>query len=223
MTAFYSWRLMFMTFHGPTRADHHTYDHAHESPWVMLVPLLLLAAGAVAAGFAFKAYFIGDDYGDFWRASLIEGPNNHIRHAMHEMPGWVGWAPFWAMVAGLRALLPLLHRWRPGCRRVTARIFEPVYLFLLNKWYFDELYDCLFVRPAFWLGRLLWKRGDGTIIDGLGADNVAARVLWTTGRVVKLQTGYVYHYAFAMLIGVALIVTAFMFNDIRALLGGVAR
>jgi NADH-quinone oxidoreductase subunit L len=79
------------------------------------------------------------------------------------------------------------------------------------------------VRPAFWLGRLFWKKGDGAIIDGLGPDNIAARVLQTTGRVVKLQTGYVYHYAFAMLIGVALIITAFMFHDIRALIDGVGR
>ena len=97
------------------------------------------------------------------------------------------------------------------CRRRPRARFRPLYLFLLNKWYFDELYDLLFVRPAFWIGRLLWKRGDGTIIDGLGPDGIANRVLWTTGRVVKLQTGYVYHYAFAMLIGVALIVTCFMF------------
>jgi NADH-quinone oxidoreductase subunit L len=108
--------------------------------------------------------------------------------------------------------------WLPD---LTARLFKPLYLFLLNKWYFDEFYDWIFVRPAMALGRVLWKRGDGTIIDGLGPDNVAARVLWTTGRVVKLQTGYVYHYAFAMLIGVALIVTAFMFNDISALIRGV--
>jgi len=219
MTAFYSWRLMFMTFHQPTRADHHTFDHAHESPWVMLVPLLVLAFGAVVAGFAFSAYFIGHDYGEFWRASLAEGPHNHIRHAMHEIPEWAGWAPFVAMVAGfgLAYLYYMVAPWLPAA---TARAFKPLYLFLLNKWYFDELYDWLFVRPAFWLGRLLWKRGDGTIIDGLGADNIAARVLWTTGRVVRLQTGYVYHYAFAMLIGVALIVTAFMFNDIGALLKG---
>ena len=219
MTAFYSWRLMFMTFHQPTRADPHTFDHAHESPWVMLMPLLVLAFGAVVAGFAFSAYFIGHDYGEFWRASLAEGPHNHIRHAMHEIPEWAGWAPFVAMVAGfgLAYLYYMVAPWLPAA---TARAFKPLYLFLLNKWYFDELYDWLFVRPAFWLGRLLWKRGDGTIIDGLGADNIAARVLWTTGRVVRLQTGYVYHYAFAMLIGVALIVTAFMFNDIGALLKG---
>jgi NADH-quinone oxidoreductase subunit L len=220
MTAFYSWRLMFMTFHQPTRADHHTYDHAHESPWVMLVPLLVLAAGAVVAGFAFSAYFIGHDYGEFWRAALAEGPHNHIRHAMHEVPEWVLWAPFVAMAAGfgLSYLYYMLAPWLPAA---TARAFKPLYLFFLNKWYFDELYDLIFVRPAMALGRLLWKRGDGTIIDGLGPDNIAARVLWTTGRVVKLQTGYVYHYAFAMLIGVALIITAFMYNDISALIRGV--
>ena len=219
MTAFYSWRLMFMTFHQPTRADHETFDHAHESPWVMLLPLLVLAAGAVAAGFAFKGAFIGEGYGEFWRASLAEGPHNHIRHAMHEVPEWALWSPFIAMVAGF-GLAYVYYMAAPWLPALTARAFRPLYLFLLNKWYFDELYDWLFVRPTMALGRLLWQRGDGTIIDGLGADNIAARVLWTTGRVVKLQTGYVYHYAFAMLIGVALIVTAFMFNDISALLKG---
>ncbi len=219
MTAFYSWRLMFMTFHQPTRADPETFDHAHESPWVMLLPLLVLAAGAVAAGFAFKGAFIGEGYGEFWRASLAEGPHNHIRHAMHEIPEWALWSPFIAMVAGF-GLAYVYYMAAPWLPALTARAFKPLYLFLLNKWYFDELYDWLFVRPTMALGRLLWQRGDGTIIDGLGADNIAARVLWTTGRVVKLQTGYVYHYAFAMLIGVALIVTAFMFNDISALLKG---
>jgi NADH-quinone oxidoreductase subunit L len=141
---------------------------------------------------------------------------------MHEIPGWVGWAPFLAMLAGY-ALSYLYYIAAPSLPAATARMFEPIYLFLLNKWYFDELYDWLFVRPAFWLGRLFWKKGDGAIIDGLGPDNIAARVLQTTGRVVKLQTGYVYHYAFAMLIGVALIITAFMFHDIRALIDGVGR
>jgi NADH-quinone oxidoreductase subunit L len=210
MTAFYSWRLMFMTFHQPTRADHHTFEHAHESPWVMLWPLLALALGSVAAGFAFQKFFIGHDYGEFWRASLAEGPHNHIRHAMHEIPEWAAWAPFVATVAGfgLAYLYYMVAPWLPDA---TARAFKPLYLFLLNKWYFDELYDWLFVRPTMALGRLLWKRGDGTIIDGLGPDNIAARVLWTTGRVVKLQTGYVYHYAFAMLIGVVLLISWYLF------------
>ena len=210
MTAFYSWRLIFMTFHGRTRADHHTYDHAHESPFVMLIVLAVLGLGSVAAGFAFQHYFIGEGYKEFWGRAIFEGEHNHILHAMHEIPNWAGWAPTLAMLGGL-ALAYLYYIAVPSLPAATARAFRPIYLFLLNKWYFDELYDWLFVRPVFWIGRVLWKRGDGTIIDGLGPDGVANRVLWTTGRVVKLQTGYVYHYAFAMLIGVALIITAFMF------------
>jgi NADH-quinone oxidoreductase subunit L len=210
MTAFYSWRLMFMTFHGQTRADHHTYDHAHESPMTMLIVLAALGFGSVVAGFGFKYFFIGEGYKAFWGKALFEGQGNHILHALHEVPGWVAWAPTLAMLSGF-ALAYLYYIAAPGLPAATARAFRPVYLFLLNKWYFDELYDWLFVRPTFWIGRLLWKGGDGKIIDGLGPDGVASRVLWTTGRVVRLQTGYVYHYAFAMLIGVALIITAFMF------------
>src|SRR5690606_8183358 len=100
MTAFYSWRLMFMTFHQPTRADHETYEHAHESPWVMLIPLLALALGATFAGVAFAPFFIGHEYTEFWRGALFEGAQNHIRHAMHEIPRWAVWAPFLAMVGG---------------------------------------------------------------------------------------------------------------------------
>jgi NADH-quinone oxidoreductase subunit L len=210
MTAFYSWRLIFMTFHGPTRADRHTYDHAHESPFVMLIVLAALGLGSTVAGFAFQGIFIGGDHKEFWGRALFEGEHNHILHAMHEVPNSVTWAATLAMLAGfvIAFLYYIAAPWLPAA---TARAFRPIYLFLLNKWYFDELYDWLFVRPAFWIGRLLWKRGDGTIIDGLGPDGVASRVLWTTSRVVRLQTGYVYHYAFAMLIGLALIVTAFMF------------
>ena len=216
MTAFYAWRLMFLTFHGPTRADRETYEHVHESPWVMLVPLIILALGAVVAGFAFQQLFVGHDTQAFWRASLFQGKDNHILHAMHEVPEWVTWSPTLAMLAGL-GLAYVYYIAAPALPAITARAFRPLYLFLLNKWYFDELYDWLFVRPALRLGRILWKGGDGAIIDGLGPDGIASRVLWTTGRVVRLQTGYVYHYAFAMLIGVALLVTWFMFY------GGVGR
>jgi NADH-quinone oxidoreductase subunit L len=210
MTAFYSWRLMFMTFHGRTRADHETFEHAHESPFVMLVALAVLAAGATASGLAFQHFFIGEGYKEFWGKALFEGPNNHILHAMHEIPGWAVWSSTVAMAGGF-GLAWLYYIAVPSLPAATARAFRPIYLFFLNKWYFDELYDYIFVRPAFWIGRVLWKGGDGKIIDGLGPDGVANRVLWTTGRIVKLQTGYVYHYAFAMLIGVALIITWFMF------------
>src|SRR5262245_50904378 len=144
------------------------------------------------------------------RNALIEGKDNHTLHAMQEVPAWVTLAPTLAMLVGV-GLAYLYYVAVPALPAVTARAFYPLYLFLLNKWYFDELYDWLLVRPAMRLGRILWKQGDGAIIDGLGPDGVASRVLWTTGRVVRLQTGYVYHYAFAMLIGVALLVTWFMF------------
>jgi NADH-quinone oxidoreductase subunit L len=233
MTSFYSWRLMFMAFHGEPLAravpiDHshdepgaaamesprQAYEEAHESPNVMLVPLYLLALGSVAAGFLFQKNFIGDAYQAFWGKSIFEGKDNHILDAMHHVPGWVGWSAFVAMALGfgIAYLYYIVVPWLP---QATVRAFRPLYLFLLNKWYFDEIYDWLFVRPAFWIGRTLWKTGDGKIIDGLGPDGVAARVLDVTGRVVRLQTGYVYHYAFAMLIGVAFLITMFMVGGLR--------
>ena len=154
MTSFYSWRLMFMTFHGPTRADQETFDHAHESPLVMLVPLALLATGATLAGMVFNSAFIGVGHGDhgdpykaFWATSIFKGKDNHVLHAMHEVPHWVGWAPIIAMLAGF-VLAYLYYIPAPWLPAATARAFRPLYLFLLNKWYFDELYDWLFVRPT---------------------------------------------------------------------------
>jgi NADH-quinone oxidoreductase subunit L len=218
LTAFYAWRLLFLTFHGKSRADKETYDHAGESPFVMLIVLAALALGSIAAGFLFQGFFIGEDYREFWGKALSAGRGDGILKALEATTGWVEWAPTLAMAAGL-AVAYLYYVAAPSLPAVTARAFRPIYLFLLNKWYFDELYDWLLVRPALRIGRWLWKVGDGKIIDGLGPDGVAARVLWATGRVVKLQTGYVYHYAFAMLIGVALIVTCFMFYDVGGLFG----
>jgi NADH-quinone oxidoreductase subunit L len=220
MTSFYSWRLMFMTFHGKTRADHETYDHAHESPPVMLVPLIVLAVGAVLAGIVFYKFFIGtgyhgapDPYKAFWGAAIHEAKGNHILHDLHDVPRWVLWSPFVAMLGGL-GLAWLYYIKAPWLPEATARALRPLYLFLLNKWYFDELYDWLFVRPASALGRILWKRGDGATIDGI-IDGTANSVQRITGRVVRLQTGYVYHYAFAMMIGVALLITYLMFGGAR--------
>ena len=230
MTSFYSWRLIFMTFHqsprwpagdahhghehgGDGHADHGQGDHEHhhgphESPLVMLVPLFVLAAGAVAAGFTFQKFFIGHDYKAFWGKALVEGPSNHIMHALHEVPGWVGWTPFAAMSAGL-ALAYTYYIAAPWLPEATARSFRPLYLFFLNKWYFDELYDWLFVRPANAIGGLLWRKGDGATIDGI-IDGTAAGVGRITNRVVKLQSGYVYHYAFAMMLGLAAMMSWFM-------------
>ena len=189
---------------------HGHHDHTpHESPLVMLVPLIVLSIGAIAAGFAFKEAFIGHGYEGFWKGALFTGKDNHILHAMHEVPKWVVWSPFVAMVIGFLLAL-YMYLLRPDVPGKLAAANPALYRFLLNKWYFDELYDFLFVRPAKWLGRFLWKKGDGLVIDGFGPDGVSARVVDVTNRVVRLQTGYVYHYAFAMLIGVAGLVTWYL-------------
>ncbi|ESY77978.1 NADH:ubiquinone oxidoreductase subunit L [Mesorhizobium sp. LNHC221B00] len=208
-TSFYSWRLIFMTFHGKPRASHEVMHHVHESPPVMLVPLFILAAGALFAGIIFHNSFIGEGYAEFWKASLFTLPDNNILHEIHELPLWVELSPFIAMLIGL-ALAWKFYIRSPEMPVNLAAQHRGLYAFLLNKWYFDELYDFLFVRPAKRLGHFLWKTGDGTIIDGLGPDGISARVVDVTNRVVKLQTGYLYHYAFAMLIGVAALVTWMM-------------
>ncbi|MGX8013309.1 NADH-quinone oxidoreductase subunit L [Mesorhizobium sp. ORM8.1] len=208
-TSFYSWRLIFMTFHGEPRASHEVMHHVHESPPVMLGPLYVLAVGALFAGVIFHGAFIGEGYAEFWKASLFTMPDNHILHEIHELPLWVELAPFVAMLIGFAVAWQFYIR-RPDMPKELAAQHRGLYAFLLNKWYFDELYDFLFVQPAKRLGRFLWKTGDGAIIDGLGPDGISARVVDITNRVVKLQTGYLYHYAFAMLIGVAALVTWMM-------------
>ncbi|MFI0846761.1 NADH-quinone oxidoreductase subunit L [Mesorhizobium sp. IMUNJ 23232] len=211
-TSFYSWRLIFMTFHGKPRATADVMHHVHESPNVMLVPLYVLAAGALFAGLIFHDYFIGEHYEAFWKTALYTLPDNHILHAIHEVPAWVKLSPFVAMVAGFLVAYQFYIR-DPEAPKQLAAHHRGLYQFLLNKWYFDELYDFLFVQPAKRLGYFLWKTGDGRLIDGLGPDGVSARVVDLTNRVVKLQTGYLYHYAFAMLIGVAALVTWMMLGS----------
>jgi NADH-quinone oxidoreductase subunit L len=210
-TSFYSWRLAFMTFSGPTRADKHVIDHAHESPPVMLVPLYVLALGAIIAGFVFQHWFMGEGQAEFWGAALYRAQDNHILQAMEEVPVWVKWSATVSMLAGF-CLAWLFYIKDTSLPVSLAQTNEPLYKFLLNKWYFDELYDFIFVKPARWLGRLFWKGGDGRIIDGFGPDGAATVVSDVTAQVVRLQTGYLYHYAFAMLIGVAAIVSWFSFG-----------
>ena len=210
LTAFYSWRLIFMTFHGSPHDRHH-YEEARESPIVMLIPLGFLAAGAIFAGYPFKDLFVGHGVAEFFRESLKFGPTNHILEDMHHIPYLASIAPTVMMAIGFVIAWEFYIR-RPELPAELARQQEPLYKFLLNKWYFDELYDFLLVRPTLWLGRVLWKYGDGWVIDGLGPDGVSARVLDVTRGVVRLQTGYLYHYAFAMLIGVAALITWFMFG-----------
>ena len=229
MTSFYSWRQFLMTFHGRYRGqdhlhvesnvhgepDEHGEHHApalsdvHESPMVMLAPLAVLAAGAAFAGLLFERYFIGEQGIQFWHGSIAAIAGNGLGAQIEHFPFWVEVAPFVLTVFGFAVAYYyyVLHPELPP--RMAARR-GMLYTFLYNKWYFDEFYDLLFVRPTMALGRMLWKVGDGTIIDGFGPDGVAARVLDATRGAVRLQSGYVYHYAFAMLIGVVALATWFM-------------
>ncbi|MGI9365627.1 MAG: NADH-quinone oxidoreductase subunit L [Rhizobiaceae bacterium] len=219
-TSFYSWRLIFMTFHGKPRASADVMSHVHESPNVMLVPLYILAFGAVFAGVIFYTAFIGSHhepghldphYIAFWGDALYLGADNKILENFHNVPVLVKFAPFIMMVIGFVTAWWFYIK-SPDMPVELARQHSGLYQFLLNKWYFDELYDFLFVRPAKRIGYFLWKQGDGRTIDGLGPDGVSARVLDITRGVVKLQSGYLYHYAFAMLIGAALLTTYMMFS-----------
>jgi NADH-quinone oxidoreductase subunit L len=209
LTSFYSWRLAFMTFEGKFRPNPHAHhdDHghdahhaaptdgsapAHESPWVMLVPLFVLAAGAIFAGAIFAPYFLGEYAESFWRQVV---PLSHEGH--HDFPMWVIWAPVAVTVAGF-LLAVIFYLWQPGAARAMGK--GPVHAFLYNKWYFDELYDLVFVKGARALGDLFWKIGDRRLIDGLGPDGVAATSRFFSRQLRRVQTGMVYHYSFIMLI-----------------------
>jgi len=211
-TSFYSWRLIFMTFHGKPRASADVMHHVHESPQVMLVPLYVLAAGALVAGMIFHGFFFGEHYEEFWKGSLFTLPSNKVLEEYEHIPGWASVLPFLSMAIGFVVAWYFYIR-SPETPRQLAEQHRGLYQFLLNKWYFDELYDFLFVRPAKRLGYFLWKEGDEATIDRFGPDGVAARVQDVTGRVVRLQSGYLYHYAFAMLIGVAALVTWMMLGS----------
>ena len=207
LTSFYSWRLAFMTFEGRYRANpdaHHYDDHhhapappadgsapAHESPWVMLAPLFVLAAGAVFAGFVFYPYFLGHHAGEFWDHAIP------FHEGHHDFPTWVLWAPLIVTVIGF-VFAVIFYLWRPGAAKAMGK--GPAHAFLKNKWYFDEIYDFVFVKGARALGDLFWKWGDQKTIDGLGPDGVAASSRFFSGLLRRVQTGFVYHYSFIMLI-----------------------
>ncbi|MCA3502021.1 MAG: NADH-quinone oxidoreductase subunit L, partial [Rhodobacter sp.] len=293
MTSFYSWRLMFMTFFGAPRGDHHAHDHAHESPKMMLIPLAVLALGAVFSGMLWYKVFFGDEAkvrswfgmpagiehagaghgaageavaedhaattasggeavaddpaaatasgeeaaaGDHAattaaqgeaaaqdhattavpaagqagpapvQGALFFGPDNQMIHKAHGVPDWVKVSPFAAMILGLALAFQFYIR-RPDLPGRLAANQRPLYLFLLNKWYFDEVYEFLFVRSAKWLGGFLWKRGDGAVIDGTINGVALGIVPFFTRLAGRAQTGYVFTYAFAMVLGIAVLVT----------------
>jgi NADH-quinone oxidoreductase subunit L len=207
MTAFYSWRLMFMTFYGTARGDKHTHDHVHESPGTMLIPLVVLMVGSVLAGMVFYSDFFGHDVAEFFGASVYTNHDtNHVLHDAHSVPSWVIWAPFVAMVVGFLTAYVFYIR-KPGIPAALAGQFDFVYRLFLNKWYFDEVYDVVFVRGAKWLGHFLWKRGDGNVIDGT-INGVAMGIIpFFTRLAGRAQSGYLFHYALGMVLGIIALIT----------------
>ena len=255
MTSFYSWRLMFLTFYGEARGDKHTHDHAHESPLTMLIPLGVLAVGAVLAGMVWYNSFFGhtdkvakfygipyaeaaeahgeaneahgDDHaedkvhakdkgyggdhhyvftGKPGEGALYIAPDNTLLDDAHAVPKWVKVSPFVAMVFGF-VMAVWFYIWNPSLPARLAENQRPLYLFLKNKWYFDELYNAVFVRPALWVGKQLWKRGDGNVIDGSLNGVAMGFVPFVTRLAGRAQSGYIFTYAFAMVIGIAVLVT----------------
>ncbi len=216
-TSFYSWRLMFMTFYGEPKGDHHAYDHAHESPLNMLIPLGVLALGATFGGMIWYNSFFGNEatMAHFFSlkdgaapgaGAIYMGAQNHVIAMAHESPMWVSLSPFIAMVLGFAVAWKMYIR-SPELPAIFAASQRPLYLFLLNKWYFDEIYDAIFVKPAFWVGRMLWKKGDGEVIDGT-IDGVAMGIVpFFTRLAGRAQSGYLFHYAFAMVIGIGVLMT----------------
>lgn len=203
MTAFYSWRLLFMTFHGKPRASKKVMSHAHESPFfAMNLPLLLLVTGSLGAGWLGHHLMgiVNADTATFWGKAIFIAPENKVLEHMHHIPAWAMYMPLLVGVTGI-ALAWLLYIFAPKVPGKIAQAFKPVYLFLLNKWYVDELYDALFVQMAKRKGLFFWRIIDMKIIDGLGPNGLAALSQRMGGYMSRVQTGYVYHYAFVMLAG----------------------
>ena len=235
MTAFYSWRLILMTFHGKPRADHHVMEHIHESPSIMISPLIVLATGALVSGFIFYEPFVGsgqptshevqmvdgeveferdieapvaeehfDKVGfgrhEFWGQSLKVLPENDTLEAAHHVPEWVKLLPVVVGAFGI-FMAYVIYMWREGLAEKLARAFAPLHRLSFNKWYFDELYDHVFVKRAFRWGRFFWKTGDGGIIDRMGPDGFSSLSRRFGGVLSRLQSGYMYQYAFIMMVG----------------------
>jgi NADH-quinone oxidoreductase subunit L len=209
LTAFYSGRLLFMTFHGAPRADHHTMEHVHESPPSMLVPLGLLALGALFSGYLLHALFIGDHNAAYWQGAIFTADTNHVLEQIERTPFLIGILPTATGVLGL-ALSYYFYMVNPAVPARLAERFGPLYRFLLNKWYFDELYDLLFVRTANFLAREFWKVGDAQIIDGV-PNGLARLAEGGSVQAVRIQTGSIAVYAFTMLIGLVVMLSLFLF------------
>ncbi len=202
LTSIYSWRLIYKTFHGNYRGESDKYKNIHESPLVILIPLFLLTLGAALSGFVFKDLFIGNDHQDFWRTSIFFKDEFILKHP-----------PLWfLMITPIFGLLVIVGAYFLYIK--NENILEniknsnlPFYNFLLNKWYFDEIYDFIFTRPSKAIGSFFWHKGDIKFIDGFGPNGFAKIIKIISERAVLFQSGYLYHYAFVILIGLTILLT----------------
>ena len=233
LTAFYSWRLIIMTFHNKPRADHHTMEHVHESPPVMVLPLVVLAIGALFAGLVFYQPFVGvshhgahveeaaDEHAEpateahaqinketFWGKSIFVLPETDNVAKGHEVAEWVKYLPLGIGLFGI-FLGYLAYMFVPGIPAKMVATFRPIHTLFYRKWFFDEIYTFIFVKGAFVLGNFFWKKGDQDTIDALGPNGVAAVSRRFGGLLSKFQSGYVFQYAFVMIIGVFALISWF--------------
>ena len=206
LTAFYSWRVIIMTFHGVSNADKDVLSHVHESPLVMLIPLFVLAFGAILSGWFFYENFVGHHWHDFWGYSIFIADTNKAMKLAHYVPKWVKYLPVLLAVLGIVCAY-VFYLLIPSLPQKISITFKPIYKLFFNKWYFDEIYDYLFVKSFIKIGNIFWKKGDENTIDRYGPNGISKLVKNISSKSIIIQSGYIYHYAFAMLIGLVVLLT----------------
>ena len=206
LTAFYSWRLLLLTFHGNFNSSKEVLDHVHESPFVMLIPLFLLALGAIFSGWYFYNDFVGYNWKEFWGNSIFISEKHKAFKLAHYVPLWVKYLPIFLAILGILCAY-LFYVLNPNLPKILSKKFSPIYNLFFNKWYFDELYDYLFVKSFIKFGNFFWKKGDEGTIDRFGPNGISKLVKNISSKSIIIQSGYIYHYAFAMLIGLVVLIT----------------
>tara|TARA_B100000003_G_scaffold36823_1_gene31022 strand:+ start:1081 stop:3012 length:1932 start_codon:yes stop_codon:yes gene_type:complete len=206
LTAFYSWRLLLLTFHGNFNSSKEVLDHVHESPFVMLIPLFVLALGAIFSGWYFYNDFVGYNWKEFWGNSIFISEKHKAFKLAHYVPLWVKYLPIFLAILGILCAY-LFYVLNPNLPKILSKKFSPIYNLFFNKWYFDELYDYLFVKSFIKFGNYFWKKGDEGTIDRFGPNGISKLVKNISSKSIIIQSGYIYHYAFAMLIGLVVLIT----------------
>ena len=206
LTAFYSWRVLLLTFHGDFNSSKEVLDHVHESPIVMLIPLFVLALGAIFSGWYFYNDFVGYNWKEFWGNSIFISEKHKAFKLAHYVPLWVKYLPIFLAILGILCAY-LFYILNPNLPKILSKKFSPIYNLFYNKWYFDELYDYLFVKSFIKFGNFFWKKGDEGTIDRFGPNGISKLVKNISSKSIIIQSGYIYHYAFAMLIGLVVLIT----------------